>query len=81
MSAPKWTPPINGWQYRLRENGPRFSRELRAVTTEFVLWQNLGVTRSPWFLSYILPDGNSIGAAGTIEHCCRVLSAALRGVK
>jgi hypothetical protein len=72
---PKWTPPINGWQYRIREIGPKHSRELRAATTEFVLWRNLD-TGGPWHVSYC-SGFNSTSAAGSLDHCCDVLNDAL----
>ncbi len=74
---PTWTPPIDGWQYRIEWS--RGASRYRVLARGFVLfsWGSgwIGQTR-PRTLSQ-----RSAAAKGSLNYCCAVLDAALKARK
>ncbi len=81
MKHPTWTPPINGWQYRIVQNCFGL---LEAGDEEnedgFSLVQTYGLPNR-WEGAVVFTPDQHIECYGTLQFCCAVLDAALKARK
>jgi hypothetical protein len=76
VKAPKWTPPINGWQYPIVDDC-----NVAKLPTTLKLYRTIN---GHWYGQFLGSRERLIPLVqtnGSLAFCCRVLSAALRGGK